>query len=350
MASSNKQQTTSGGRVRRMQTPRLDRFDPFLADVELRNAYRHLVEGDWRRLESFLDSSPKHWLLSSAVTGQIVGIETITFTRWVDGVNSPRARCHHAGALIRDAYEIRAAVEAHVSAPSFRAEHGDIEAARRAEQAAADHQESLKQAERLLYDVIRDRPSLSDPWVFLLISGRGLGVRLEELRQRFDNAHSRDPFRPDACREYVEGLTEKWGGSQDATFDFARWVEQEAPPDSPARVSLPVAHLEQGLLDGQGTNLAEYLNDEAVVGELAGALESFLWATPAPAPTEVLPVLNAYALAVSADSAATAHLMAEVFTRIADRPTAYPWSLYKENIPEVFSEIRDDQLRFSARY
>ena len=333
-----------------MLSPRLDRFDPFLADVELRNAYRYLVDGDWRRLENFLESSPKYWLYSSAITGSIVGIETVTFGRWVESANSPRARCLHAGALIRDAYETLAAVEALVANPGFQAQHGDIEAARRAEQAMADHQESLRQAERVLYDVIRDRPSLSDPWVFLLISGRGLGVWLEELRQRFDNAHSRDPFRPDACREYVEGLTEKWGGSQEATFDFARWVEQEAPPDSPARMSLPVAHLEQGLLEGHGANLAAYLNEESVVGELAGALESFLRATPSPAPTEALPVLNAYALAVSADSPVTAHLMAEVFTRIADRPTSYPWSLYKENIPEVFSEIRDDQLRFSARY
>lgn len=333
-----------------MLPPRLDRFDPFLADVELRNAYRYLVDGDWRRLENFLDSSPKEWMFSSAITGPIVGIETITFNRWVEATNSARARCLHAGALIRDAYETRAAVEARIANPVFHTQLGDIELGRSAERAATDHQESLKEAERLLYDVIRDRPSLSDPWVLLLISGRGLGVRLEELRQRFDNAHSRNPFRPDACREYVEGLTEKWGGSQDATFDFARWVEQEAPPDSPARLSLPVAHLEQGLLDGQGANLAAYLNEEVVVGELAGALESFLRATRSPAPTEALPALNAYALAVSADSPVTAHLMAEVFTRIADRPTAYPWSLYKENIPEVFCEIRDDQLRFSARY
>ncbi len=331
-------------------SPRLDRFDPFLADVELRNAYRYLVDGDWRRLESFLHSSPKYWLYSSAITGHVVGIETITFLRWVETANSPRARCFHAGALIRDAYETRSAIQALVASPAYRAEHGDIEAAGRAEHAAADHQESLKQAERLLYDVIRDRPSLSDPWVFLLISGRGLGVRLEELRQRFDNAHSRDPFRPDACREYLEGLTEKWGGSQEATFDFARWVEREAPPDSPARMSLPIAHLEQGLIEGQGANLAVYLNDERVVGELAGALESFLWATPAPAPTEALPVLNAYALAVSADSPITAHLITEVFQRIANRPTVYPWSLYKEHIPAVFSEIQDDQLRFAARY
>ncbi len=346
MAFRNKQQ--SKGSV--VPAPRLDRFDPFLGDVELRNGYRYLVDGDWRRLESFLDSSSKYWLFSSTVTSQLVGVETITFLRWMESTNSPRARCYHAAALIRDAYQVRAAVESRVADPVFRAEYGDAEVARHSEDAIADCHESLKQAERDLYDVIRHRPGLSDPWVFLLISGRGLGVRLEELRQRFDNAHSRDPFRPDACREYLEGLTEKWGGSQEATFDFARWIEQEAPADSPARMSLPVAHLEQGLLDGQGSKLAAYLNQESVVGELAGALESFLLATPPSGPTETLPVLNAYALAISADSSLTAHLMTEVFDRIAQRPTAYPWSLYKENIPEVFAEIQTDQRRFSAKH
>ncbi|MDH3294565.1 MAG: hypothetical protein OER95_09630 [Acidimicrobiia bacterium] len=332
-------------------SPRTDRFDPFLADVELRNAYRHLMDGDWRRLESFLDSSPKAWLFSSIITSHLVGIEPITFARWAELAGSPRARTYQAAVLIRDAFADRAAHEAELAAV---AEGRKVSSQQQLEadgqRVLADYQDALNRAERELYDVVRERPSMSDPWVFLLISGRGLGVRLEELRQRFDNAHSRQPFRPDACREYLEGLMEKWGGSQDATFDFARWVEQEAPPDSPARMTLPVAHIEQGLLDGGGSNLAPYLNDEAVVTELVTALDSFLRAIPAPAPTESLLVLNAYALAVSADSPDTAYMMTDVFERIANRPTTYPWSLYKEQIPEVFNEIQADQLRFSSRY
>lgn len=324
--------------------PRPDRFDPFLGDRELRSAYRYLVDGDWRRLDSFLESSPKAWLYSSVITSRLVGIETITFARWVDVAKSPRSLSFHAAALIRDAYEARADYEARVAHPDSELSDIDTEAA------IFDYQEALKRAERNLYEVVRERPGLSDPWVFLLVSGRGLGVRLEELRQRFDNAHSRDPFRPDACREYLEGLTAKWGGSQEATFDFARWIELEAPPDSPARCALPIAHIEQGLRGDQGANLAAYLNNETVVSELVGGLESLLRVTPTPAPTEALPALNAYALAISADSPSTAYLITEVFERIADRPTMYPWSLYEEPIPRVFAEIKADQLRFSGRY
>jgi len=337
-------------------SPRLDRFDPFLTDVELRNSYRYLVDGDWRRLEAFLEDSPKAWLFTSIITSELVGIETVTFARWVEVMNSPRARSYEAGGLIRDAYEMRemakeqAVIPSAAVVPAARATHHDPSLARHMEMVLNDAQQLLVQAERLLYDVVRSRPGLSEPWVFLLESGRGIGLRLEELRQRFDNAHSRDPFRPDACRQYLEGLLQKSGGSQEATFDFARWIEHEAPPDAPARMCLPVAHIEQGLFDYKGTNLAAYLNQEEVVAELVTSLESFLRATPSPAPTETLPALNAYALAVSADSPTTAHLVAEVFDRIGSRPTAYPWSLYKEGIPGVFGEIQSDQLRFSSRY
>ncbi len=323
---------------------RSDYFDPFLADRDLRSAYRWLMDGDWRRLETFLDTSPRAWLFTSIATSELVGIETIVFARWADVASSANARTFYAAGLIRDAFEKRAAFE------STTRQSTEFVSEAETTQAVGEFQEELKEAERQLYEIVRERPGMPDPWVFLLISGRGLGVRLEELRQRFDNAHSRDPFRPDACREYLEGLTDKWGGSDQATFDFARWIEQEAPLDSASRVVLPVAHIEHGLLDERGTKLSSYLNTAEVVGELVPALESFLRATPSPAPTEALAVLNAYGLAISADSADTAPLVAEVFERIQDRPTMYPWSLYKEGIAQVFREIQADQLRFAGRY
>lgn len=321
-----------------------DYFDPFMADRDLRIAYRALMDGDWRRLESFLESSPKAWIFSSVATSELVGVETIVFSRWADVADSARARIFLAAGLIRDAFEKRTAFQARTT--------NSVEYVSEAEtvQALGVFEEELKEAERMLYEIVRQRPGLADPWVFLLISGRGLGVRLEELRQRFDNAHSRDPFRADACREYLEGLTEKWGGSDQAAFDFARWIEREAPVDSPSRVVTPVVHIEHGLLEDRGARLADYLNSPEVVASLVTSLRSFLDATPSPAPTEMLATLNAYGLAISADSADTAPLVAEVFERIDNRPTSYPWSLYREGIAQVFNEIQGDQLRFASRY
>lgn len=318
--------------------PRTDRLDPFLGDSDLQAAYRGLVDGDWKKLERFLNSSPKAWMFQRIVTSEVLDLETVTFERWVDFKQTPRARSFYAAVQIRDAFSDRARAVAAYGDDPLPADEDHRFAAR------------LKTAEEILYEVVTDRPAMADPWVTLLISGRGLVVDLEELRERFENAHSRAPFRPDASREYLESLTKKWGGSNIATFDFARWLEKEADDDSPCRSALPIAHLERGILEHGREELARYLMQPEVVAELANGLLRFLQATDSPAPTEALPVLNAYALAMTADSDSTARLVIETYARIENRPTLYPWSIYGDDITDIFSEIQADQLRFANRY
>jgi hypothetical protein len=317
--------------------PRPDRFDPFLGDDELRTAFRALVDGDWNRLERFLDVSPNSWMFGPTVTSPLLGLETVTFERWVEFKESPRARTYYASVKVRDAYTDRGWSTTEPGPAGSEAE-------------AERFTKHLMAAEEILHEAVVDRPAMVDPWVTLLVSGRGLQLDLEQLRERFDNAHSRSPFRPDACREYMQSLAKKWNGSTIATFDFARWIEAESPPDSPARECLPMAHIEKGLLERGPANLASYLMDSDVVAELATGLLNFLEATPAPAPAEHLGVLNAYALALTVDSEATARLVNETFARIDGRPSEYPWSIYAEDIADVFSEIQADQLRFASRH
>jgi hypothetical protein len=320
-----------------VEQPRHDRLDPFLADEDLRAGYRALVDGDWKRLERFLDESPKGWMFGPIVTSEIVGLETVTFERWVEFRQSPRSRAFYAAIQIRDAFAARRKAVATESNGHLEAEDQKFVT-------------RLNAVEEILYEVVTDRPAMADPWITLLISGRGLGVGMEDLRERFENAHSRAPFRADACQQYLQGLSKKWNGSTVATFDFARWLEREAPADSPARDALPMAHIEKGLLDHGRTNLATYLMEPDVVAELATGLLAFLQAIPSPAPTEALGVLNAYALAISANNEATARLVKETFARIDNRPTELPWSIYDDDINDVFSEIQADQLRFANRY
>ncbi|MEM7326710.1 MAG: hypothetical protein AAF531_26730 [Actinomycetota bacterium] len=318
--------------------PRPDRLDPFLGDRELRSAYRALVDGDWKKLERFLLTSPKAWMFQGIATSEVLDIETVTFERWVDFKQTPRARSFYAAVQIRDAFADRSRAQAAHESEPLPADEDHRFAAR------------LKTAEEILYEVVTDRPAMPDPWVTLLVSGRGLSVDLEELRERFENAHSRAAFRPDAALEYLESLTKKWGGSNIATLDFARWLEAEATDDSACRAALPMAHIERGLHEYGRENLARYLMQPEIVAELANGLLRFLQATESPASTEALPVLNAYALAMTADSAPTARLVIETYARIENRPTLYPWSIYGEDITDVFSEIQADQLRFANRY
>jgi hypothetical protein len=341
---------------------RPDRLDPFLTDRELRAAYRVMVDGDWRRLERFLEVSPKAWLFASIVTGDVVAMETIVFERWVDFQRSPRSRVFLANALIRDAFaEYRrhhdigtfGAVTANGSGLDFdddADEGGEPTIDGFLSETDDRFITQLNAAEELLYEVISERPAMTDPWVGLLISGRGLQVDLDELRERFENAHSRDPFRPDACRQYLQGLTKKWGGSNVASFDLARWLQEATPPASPAREALPMAHIERGLLQYGTAELSTYLSQPEVVAELSAGLIEFLQTTAMPAPTLALGVLNAYALALHVDSRATAGLITETLARIDNRPTEWPWSVYADDVAAVFAEVQAVKLRTASRF
>lgn len=358
---------------------RPDRFDPFLTDRELRAGFRVLVDGDWRRLERFLEVSPKAWMFGPAVTGEIVGMETVVFERWVDFERSPQSRVFLANALIRDAFveyhrgqqaEDRTVTggafplsgpPASVDADTTNGSVGDMDDFELDDAESAIDQwltneeddhfvNQLSTAEELLYEVIGERPAMAEPWVGLLISGRALQVDLDELRERFENAHSRDPFRPDACIQYLQGLTKKWGGSNVACFDLARWLEDESPPSSPARATLPMAHIERGLLQHGPAELINYLGETDVVAELSNGLLRYLQAIPAPAPTPTLGVLNAYVLALSVRNSMTAGLVSDALARIDNRPTEWPWSIFSDDVAAVFAEIQADILRFASRH
>ena len=134
-------------------------------------------------------------------------------------------------------------------------------------------------------------------------------------------------------------------------FDFARWLEVEAPAASAARVALPMAHLEHGLGADSERTLTEHLADPETIAELVAGLAAYLDAAPADAGSEHLAVLNAYALAVTVTDERTAALVEECLRRIDNRPTPYPWSLYDgEPIVDVFREVVDDQLAAVDRH
>jgi hypothetical protein len=314
-------------------------FDPFYDDPQLREVYHLLMGGRWADVDAALDSfQAEAWFIEGILVDEATAVETVVFERFQQARPSPRTLSLLGGAQVRDAWLLLDRIG--VGAGTEQLDAID-----------ARFQSDLVVAERTLHEAARLGPALADPWVHLLDSGRGLDATLGELRTRFDNAHSRWPFRPDACRQYLLGLSTRGGGADPAMFDFARWLELEAPLESPAHIALPMAHLEHGLGDDCNLSLTEYLTTDETVEELAPALDRFLRATPRlAAPTE-LPVLNAFGLAMTVTGAGTARLVHECFQRIDNRPTPYPWSLYvDERLVDVFTEIQRTQLRSAARY
>jgi hypothetical protein len=308
-------------------------FDPFLGDAGLRHAYQLLHSASWDEVTQQLEGDS--WLLQSILVSDDAAIETIVFERLAQARPSGRTLALLGGALIRDAELYLRGVRLPLAQPS---------PARRAAAAL------LEEAEETLARAVRLRPALADPWIHLLSSGRLLGLDLPELRARFENAHSRAAFRPDGCRQYLLGLSARNGGTDDAMFQLARWICAEAPPDSAARLVLPMAHLERGL-GPSGGSLTDHLTIPDTMAELTSALAAFLAATPPEASAAELGVLNAYGLAMTVDSPEAAGLVQECFRRIDNRPTSYPWSLYHdEEIVAVFAEVRRTQLRSAGRF
>jgi hypothetical protein len=319
------------------------RFDPFLGDPGLRHGYHLLLSAAWDELVQLLEADADSWILQSILTSDDAAIETVIFRRLCEARPSARAYALLGGAQVRDAELM---LNTYRLDPSFPNRIVDNPPSNRTAEAEA----LLVQAEETLQQAIRLRPALADPWVHLLASGRLLGLDLPELRTRFENAHSRVPFRPDACRQYGLGLSARGGGSDTALFDFARWVAREAPASSAARLVVPLAHLEHGLGPAP-LSLTEHLALTATVGELGPSLGAYLEATPAGAGPAELAALNAFGLAMTIVDPMTAQLVQECFRRIDNRPTSYPWCLYEnEEIPSVFAEVQRTQLRSVSRF
>lgn len=102
----------------------------------------------------------------------------------------------------------------------------------------------LQRAESELLTAARLMPTSVEPWNELIWSGIGLQIPLEELAARYDEGQKRDPFNGPLSFSALQMLCEKWHGSHEKMFAFARMVASEAPDGSPAIGVLPMAFLE----------------------------------------------------------------------------------------------------------
>ncbi|MFV0256977.1 MAG: hypothetical protein ACK5PP_00820 [Acidimicrobiales bacterium] len=305
-----------------------------MGDPKLQRLERAVHARDWDAVISAVRNDPTQWLVPSVLVSDEAAIETETFRRLADARPGPLSTSLVGAAMARDAWAMIGADETVEDIGAER--HTDFETA-------------MVAAEQTLIEAINGQPSRPDAWVYLLSTGRGLRVGLTELRRRFEQVHLVDPFRPDAVRAYLHGLSYRGGGNDATMFEFARWVRDEAPPGSAAQVALPAAHLEYGL-GSCPTTLTEHLVQASTVDEIARSLSGFLEASPDRAgPTQLGP-LNAFALAITVEDQRTAKLMRDTFRRIDGRPTAYPWTLYREDISGVFTEVQRTQLRSAARF
>jgi tetratricopeptide (TPR) repeat protein len=83
------------------------------------------------------------------------------------------------------------------------------------------------------------------PWARLLVVAMGLSASHEQARAYFQEAVKRDPEHWSAHINMHYLLTEKWGGSHEAMFSFAREVAQRAPLGSDLPILVLQSHVER---------------------------------------------------------------------------------------------------------
>lgn len=201
--------------------------------------------------------------------------------------------------------------------------------------------ERLRLAEGDLQEAILRDAKDALPWAYLSITGRGLDVGVDELRRRWEEGRKRSPESWQLAWLMLEALSEKWSGSHELMFQFAREVAAAAPEGSGLHALVAEAHLQRWLYfrmedpPDRQAELAYYRSPE-VLEELRRA-----WArgpgsrfarTGRFAPNQR--ALFAFAFTLGADDASAR----AVFDQL-DRVTSDPWRHLGEPM-EAFKAAR----------
>jgi hypothetical protein len=152
--------------------------------------------------------------------------------------------------------------------------------AARAEQTKQDQFElffkRLRFAENCLDEVVDRDPYDTTARAFLLTSGVGRQVDMEEQQRRFDDVVKRHPTHRYAHSAMQKYLCRKWFGSHEQMFAFARQTSGYAPPGSLLHGALVEAHIEMWLDLPSGDDVA-YMQRPEVGAEIRAAAERSIW-------------------------------------------------------------------------
>ncbi|GAA3747717.1 hypothetical protein HDA32_001552 [Spinactinospora alkalitolerans] len=170
------------------------------------------------------------------------------------------------------------------------------------------------------------------PWECMQWLALGLELERDHKDAIWRNIAERCPTLMSAHWGRLQVLAEKWGGSHEEMFDFARQVVDAAPAGQPLTAMLPLAHAEYLLRErrpllesGESRAFVRFSVDHytmEIVEELEAAANKWT-ATMAPHPRglEAHHLFGAILADCGLDDAARPHL-----ERVGDRLHVIPWS------------------------
>jgi hypothetical protein len=297
-------------------------FDPWCGDAEIPVLRAALAEGDPRPLIAAYEASGpirREFLVHTATNDQ----PSIDFvTTWPDREpDRPLAWLLRGSQSVSEAWAAR----------------GRGYATTVEEDAWPTFIERLDAAERDLVEAARRGDPLA--WSMMLVSGRGLEVPKEELAYRYRSATMASPALCTAADQYLQGLCAKWGGSDEAMFEFARDVVSSAPVGDPRHRLIPIAHFERGInFRDEAKGTGAYRQDPMARAEILAAAERSVFRPDFGTTPQHRLTLNWFAMALGWFRCFEE--ARPLFERIGIAPTLWPWAFYGDDAITVFLDYR----------
>lgn len=176
-------------------------------------------------------------------------------------------------------------------------------------------------------------------WSRLLITGRGLEVPLDELRARYARATDASADLTFAADQLLQSLCEKWLGSHEEMFAFARATVASVSDGDPRLRLIPLAHLERVFAFGDDfLGGSRYRAEPGVHSELIAAAERSVFRFDHRVSPQHRITLNAFAMAFCHFGRFDA--ARPLLDWIGSSPTLEPWASFGDRAGSMVQECR----------
>lgn len=180
------------------------------------------------------------------------------------------------------------------------------------------------------------------PWVADLHAATGLGYQSDHHINLFNEANRRGPGIYQAHHRMVLNLSEKWYGSHELCYDFARQAHANLPEGSPAHAVIAQAHVERWLhyssFEGDEGAAHAHVTDPRVVAEVRAAAMRSVLSPQASSSWRTADALNHFAF--YAVLAGDRPFAAEMAKRIGAYVTDSPWEYLGNPVESYHRSMR----------